>query len=132
MIFGIGTDILRIDRIEATYKRFGQRFVDRLLLPEEQQLFTMSKQPVRFLAMRFAAKEAVAKALGTGMGAGISFLQITVGRLASGAPVVSLSGRAKIRSEKLEINSWHVSISDEKEFAVAFVVAENSPDNRKK
>ena len=65
------------------------------------------------------------------MGAGINFSQITVGRLASGAPFVSLSGRARMRSEKLGINNWHVSISDEKEFAVAFVVAENLLDNKK-
>ena len=64
MIFGVGTDIVELSRIQETYDRFGDHFIDRLLMGEERELFEGIKWPVRFLAMRFAAKEAVAKALG--------------------------------------------------------------------
>ena len=133
MIVGTGVDIVKVERIESSINRWGDNFAGKILnLDELGKYHDYKSGKAGYLARQFAAKEAVAKALGTGMGAGIHFLQIPVGRLASGAPVVSLSGRAKTRSEKLGINSWHVSISDEKEFAVAFVVAENSPGNRKK
>ena len=65
MIFGIGTDILRIERIAAAHARYGERFARRILMPEELQGFGSSGNPVRYLAMRFAAKEAIVKALGT-------------------------------------------------------------------
>lgn len=66
MIFGIGTDIVELSRVQETYDRFGERFVDRLLMDEERLLFEKNKMPVRFLAMRFAAKEATVKAMGNG------------------------------------------------------------------
>ena len=71
MIFGIGTDILQIQRVASTYERFGERFVERLLLPDEQRFFAYTKNKVRFLAMRFAAKEAIVKAMGTGFSNGM-------------------------------------------------------------
>ncbi len=71
MIFGIGTDVLKVERVEQTWARFGEHFARRLLLDDEYRLFTASKRPVRFLAMRFAAKEAIVKALGTGFSNGI-------------------------------------------------------------
>ena len=71
MIFGIGTDILRIDRVESTYARFGQHFIALLLMPQEQALLARSKNTVRFLAMRFTAKEAIVKAMGTGFANGM-------------------------------------------------------------
>ncbi|HEU0224330.1 MAG TPA: holo-ACP synthase, partial [Steroidobacteraceae bacterium] len=64
MIFGIGTDVVRIDRIAAAHERFGRHFVERLLMPEELALFASSLRPTRFLAMHFAAKEAIVKAHG--------------------------------------------------------------------
>ena len=63
MIFGIGTDVVRIERIAAAYERFGAHFVERLLLPQERAAFDPERRPARFLAMRFAAKEAIVKAL---------------------------------------------------------------------
>jgi holo-[acyl-carrier protein] synthase len=132
MIVGTGVDIVKVQRIESALNRWGDNFAAKILTVEELGQYHHYKSGrAGYLARQFAAKEAVAKALGTGMGAGTNFLQIAVGRIDSGAPVVSLLGRAKIRSEKLGVNSWHVSISDEKEFTVAFVVAENSPDNKK-
>ena len=67
MIFGVGTDICELSRVQQTYDRFGEHFVKRLLMDEERDLFDKSKWPVRFLAMRFAAKEATVKAMGTGI-----------------------------------------------------------------
>ncbi len=71
MIFGIGTDLVQVERIAATWERFGDHFVERLLMPEERAIFDPNKRPARFLAMRFAAKEAIAKALGTGFRNGV-------------------------------------------------------------
>ena len=66
MIFGVGTDIVELSRVQATYDRFGDHFVNRLLMAAERELFERNRWPVRFLAMRFAAKEATVKAMGTG------------------------------------------------------------------
>jgi holo-[acyl-carrier protein] synthase len=71
MIFGVGTDILELSRVQETYNRFGDHFVERLLMEEEREQFARNKWPVRFLAMRFAAKEATVKAMGTGFRHGI-------------------------------------------------------------
>ena len=83
MIFGVGTDIVELSRIEATYERFGEHFVRRLLMDEELELFRKSKWPVRFLAMRFAGKEATVKAMvrdsPTGSGCVTSALPTTAG-----------------------------------------------------
>ena len=84
MIFGVGIDVVRLDRMERAYRRFGQRFVDRLLLPQEMSAFESNKRPARFLAMRFAAKEAVLKMLGTGLRRGITWRDIEVRRAEPG------------------------------------------------
>ena len=79
MIYGIGTDIVELSRVQETYNRFGDHFVNRLLMDEERELFAKNKWPVRFLAMRFAAKEATVKAMGTA-----SFRLSTVSRMSLG------------------------------------------------
>jgi holo-[acyl-carrier protein] synthase len=71
MIYGIGTDIVELSRIKKTYMRFGEKFTNRLLMPEEQSMYLQSRNPIRFLAMRFAAKEAIVKAMGIGFLNGI-------------------------------------------------------------
>jgi holo-[acyl-carrier protein] synthase len=124
VIFGIGTDILRIDRIEATYKRFGQHFVDRLLLPEEQQLFTISKQPVRFLAMRFAAKEAIVKAMGTGFSNGMWLRDSGVSPNKLGRPDIIFSARGKAKCIELGVAGGHLTLTDEAGLVVAVAVLE--------
>jgi len=80
MIFGIGTDVVQLARVEDIYARHGEHFVRRLLLPEEEAGFRAYKRPVRFLAMRFAAKEAIVKALGTGFAHGIWIRDVGIAR----------------------------------------------------
>ena len=80
MIFGVGTDIVELARVQATYDRFGEHFVRRILMPQEVELFRRSKHPARFLAMRFAAKEAIMKALGTGLAGGLSWQHMQLDR----------------------------------------------------
>ncbi len=125
-IVGTGVDIIEIDRIASSIDRWGIRFARKILMESELDRFKKyQSKAAAYLARQFAAKEAVAKALGTGMRAGVTFPQIGVERLESGAPVIILTGRALERSQKLAIDHWHVSISDEKDYAVAFIVAES-------
>ena len=93
MIFGIGTDVVQLERIEAVYARHGEHFVRRLLMPEEEAAFRAYKRPVRFLAMRFAAKEAIVKALGTGFAHGIWIRDVGIAPNAWGRPEVIWSER---------------------------------------
>ena len=93
MIVGVGTDIVQINRIEETLERLGEAFVARILTPAERLEFQSSANPHRLLAKRFAAKEAVGKALGTGIGQGISWQHIEITHNDIGAPSLRLSGR---------------------------------------
>ncbi len=123
MIFGIGTDIVEIQRIESALTRFGERFAQRLLGEAELAQFREFAQPSRFLAKRFAAKEAVAKALGTGFRHGIALDQITVANDDSGKPIVKLAGAAKNFASENRVSTIHLSLSDERHYAVAFATA---------
>ena len=96
MIFGIGTDILRVDRIEKTYAKFATRFVNHLLMPEEHAQLLRTARPVRFLAMRFAAKEAIVKAMGTGFAHGVWIRDVGIVQNAWGKPEVIYSARGEI------------------------------------
>jgi len=111
MIFGIGTDILRVDRVAVTYKRFGDHFVDRLLLPEEKKLFALSKNPVRFLAMRFAAKEAIVKAMGTGFSNGMWLRDSGVSPNSLGRPGIIFSERGRLKCKELGIATLPIGLS---------------------
>lgn len=121
-ILGIGTDLVSLARIEKLLDRFGTKLVDRILAPEEKAQYRQSASPTSYFAKRFAAKEAVAKAFGTGIGAHLAFNEISVTNLASGQPVVQFVGKAKDFVESLNIGHIHISLSDEKLFALAFVV----------
>ena len=125
MILGIGTDIVEIARIHDSVTRLGDRFVKRLLTPSELARYHEFKQvevAISYVAKRFAAKEAVAKALGTGIGRGLSFQHIEVSNDELGKPVVSVEPHG---NELLEQPvKWHLSISDEKAYAQAFVILE--------
>ncbi len=122
MIIGIGTDIIQIARLEETIERQGDRFVERILTPVEQAEYERRKRSPVYLASRFAAKEAASKALGTGIGRGVSFQQFEVTNLESGQPVLTLSGHAETLFKQRGGASVHISLSDEKDMAVAFVI----------
>lgn len=124
MIFGIGTDILQISRIRASLKR-TPRLPERILTPAELEKFRVSKYPDIFLAKRFAAKEAAVKALGTGIGRGISWQHFEISHDELGRPVMHLSGNAKDRADQHGLGRFHLSYSDEQEYVVAFVIAEH-------
>jgi holo-[acyl-carrier protein] synthase len=121
-VVGVGTDILAVARIEAVYERLGQRFVNRILTPSESDLWRQRGQSVNFLAKQFAAKEALAKALATGIAKGVGFQQLQILRSEAGAPVVELSGVARQRLLELGGTMAMVSLSDEQELILAFAV----------
>ncbi|MDG1304726.1 MAG: holo-ACP synthase, partial [Pseudomonadales bacterium] len=113
MIKGIGTDLVRTSRIANSLERFGERFAEKILASKEMTDFKSSKDKVKFLSKRFAAKEAVAKALGTGMGAGVHFKSIEVTHKLSGSPEVVLHGAAQRRANKLGVTDTYLSVTDE-------------------
>jgi len=122
MIFGVGTDIVELSRIEATYRRFGQHFVNRLLMDEERALFDKSKQPARFLAMRFAAKEATVKAMGTGFAHGMWIRDVGILNNDWGRPYIIWSPRGQRVCKTLGIGDGHVSLTDDAGLVLAFAV----------
>ncbi len=128
-IVGIGTDLVAVSRLEAMQRDHGDRLARRLLadseLGEYQRLMEAGPRPAAaFLARRFAAKEAAAKALGCGIGADASFRDLVVGHSAAGAPTLELAGAAARRADALGIRHTHLSISDERDYALAMVVME--------
>lgn len=121
-MISVGTDILKIDRIEAVVERLGDRFVQRILTQTEREEYNSSSQPNRLLAKRFAVKEAVAKALGTGIGRGVSWQDIQLEHNEDGAPQVKLSGGAQRVAAERGANRVEISLADEAEYVVAFAV----------
>ncbi|GED22977.1 holo-ACP synthase [Halomonas halmophila] len=124
MIIGIGTDIARVARFERAIERHGERFIERLLGEVERTGFEARDRSVNYLAKRFAAKEAFVKALGTGLRHGMNWTDIQVVNDSLGRPVLQLSGRAEALAAAAGVQRHHVSLSDEAELAVAFVVLE--------
>ncbi|OGB22833.1 MAG: holo-ACP synthase [Burkholderiales bacterium RIFCSPLOWO2_02_FULL_57_36] len=130
MIFGIGTDIIQIPRIEAALARNGERFAEKILGPEElekyrRRKFKVEARGIRFLATRFAAKEAFSKAIGLGMHMPMTWRAMQVLNVTSGKPVAVTSGALK---EFMDLHGLtaQVSITDEVEYAVAFVIVEKN------
>ena len=130
MIFGIGTDLVAIDRVAGTYRRFARHFVERLLMPAELERFELlaerDSRRVRFLAQRFAAKEAIVKALGTGFGHGVWIRDCGVLANGWGRPEVIWSTRGRQVALALGAGAGHVSLTDEGGFVVAVAVLEQS------
>ncbi|MBO9535928.1 holo-ACP synthase [Herbaspirillum sp.] len=130
MIYGIGTDILQISRVQAALGRHGDRFAEKILGPEEMQKYLRRKAKVeargiRFLATRFAAKEAFSKAIGMGMRMPMTWRAMQVLNAPSGKPVAVCSGALQEWMEQQGLSA-QVSITDEAEYAVAFVIVEKS------
>jgi holo-[acyl-carrier protein] synthase len=122
VIFGIGIDVLKADRIEQVYAKHGQRFVDHLLMPEEHAQLSRTRRQVRFLAMRFAAKEAIVKGMGTGFAHGVWIRDVGIVQNSWGRPEVVYSERgAKVR-DSLGIGEGHVTLTDEAGLVVAVAV----------
>ncbi|SFX62604.1 holo-ACP synthase [Marinospirillum alkaliphilum] len=124
MLLGIGTDLARIERFEALLQRRGDAIARRLLTPTEQQAMQQAASPAAYLAKRFAAKEALLKALGTGLRDGLSWQQLEVSNDALGKPLLQLSGKAAELAAAMGVQQIHLSISDERDMALAFVVLE--------
>ena len=125
MIFGVGTDIVAVARLGSLYERHGERALDRLLAPAERARFDSAADPACFLAKRFAAKEAFGKALGIGVATPATLPNIAVMNDALGKPYFEYAPELAHYLAERQLSA-HLSISDEKDFALAFVVLERA------
>jgi holo-[acyl-carrier protein] synthase len=128
MIYGVGTDIVKVDRIRESLSRFGERFVRRILTDAELLEYQASRWPERFLAKRFAVKEAVVKALGLGFRQGLALNLIGVVHDRYGKPDIVYTGQALDCVQGVGITKSLLSISDEQDYAVAFVILMGEPE----
>lgn len=124
MIYGVGTDVVEIERIEKALARFGERFAARILCEPELARFKTHRQPAAYLAKRFAAKEAFTKALGTGIHAPANWHGVWVNNLRSGKPVLEFSEPLKELLSRRRILHSHLSLTDERGVAMATVILE--------
>lgn len=124
MIAGVGVDIVEIRRMEESLARHGDRFAQRILSEAEFTEFQNNKFPAKYLAKRFAAKEAAVKALGTGFSNGISMQHVIVGHDALGKPELEFTHAAEQFILQKQITAAHLSIADETHYAIAYVVLE--------
>jgi len=122
LIAGVGLDLVEIERVADILAKSGDRFVDRVLHPDEDRARLASREGPAHFAGLFAAKEAVMKALGTGM-AGANFADIRIRHHESGQPWVELSGKAAERADSMGIAGWHLSITHSKTTAAAVAIA---------
>ncbi len=122
MIFGIGVDVLETKRIAHTLERFGSRFIDHLLMPQERAQLERTQRRERFIAMRFAAKEAIVKAMGTGFAHGVWIRDVGVVQNSWGKPEVVFSERGNLVRNGLGIGEGHVTLTDESGLVVAVAV----------
>lgn len=124
MIYGIGHDIVENQRIAKLLETAGDKFIQRILTPSEQRLMLTRTDKVKFLAKRFAAKEAFAKACGTGLRAPVLLLNIAILNDDLGKPYLELADELVEYLANLGISNWHISISDEKTLSSAVVILE--------
>ena len=124
MIFGIGIDMVEIRRIEDGLSRFGTRYAQRLLSASEFTEYSGHPRPAHFLARRFAAKEALVKAVGTGFRQGLFPRQISVQHDALGKPELRFSSQARTQLDRMGVSNSYLSIADERDYALAYVLLE--------
>jgi holo-[acyl-carrier protein] synthase len=127
MIYGIGVDLVKVGRIDDMLSRWGKRFIRRVYTEEEAEICYKRALPASAFALRFAAKEAFSKALGTGMRQGIRWRDIEVCHASGGQPVLKLHGKCHQICQSRNITGHHVSLSDEGDYGVAVVVLEKEP-----
>ncbi len=127
MIYGIGQDVVEIERMQGAWQRFGERFARRVLAASEWEEFAQAAQPARFLAKRFAAKEAFAKALGTGLRPPATLGNIAIEHDSFGRPSLCLAPVLEDFLRMSGVSSHHLSISDERSMAVAVCVLQRPP-----
>ena len=125
MIIGVGVDIVEVARVQALARQYGLRFARRILTDEELTEFDRRKQSSSYLATRFAAKEAVAKALGTGIGEQFGFHSVQIEHDPQGRPLLSFLDNASGLIDGLQVKNAMISLSDEKHYVVAMVVLES-------
>jgi len=125
MILGTGIDIIEVARIASSFEKFGERFVNRILLPSEIAYCLGHRRPAPFLAVRFAAKEAISKAFGTGIGAELSWQDMEVCRRESGEPYVVLHGKGAELFAARGAKKIHLSLSHTENYASAMAILES-------
>jgi holo-[acyl-carrier protein] synthase len=126
MIVGSGIDLVEIRRIHESVRRFGERFLNRVFTPAEQAYCLRKRSSAESLAARFAAKEAGAKALGTGISHGVTWLEIEVTREPGGRPVLQFHGRAAAMASHLRVTHCALSLTHTADLAMASVVLEDA------
>lgn len=126
MIHGIGSDIVDVRRIQESLDQHGRRLAERILASAELEEYDQNSSQAHYLAKRFAAKEATAKALGCGFRHGLSMKHICVTRDELGKPGLHFEAVAKQKSQQAGITSVHLTLSDERHYAIAFVVLETA------
>lgn len=121
-LFGIGIDVVEVERIRSSLEEFGEKFLDRIFTPAERAYCERQKRPEIHYAARFAAKEAVSKALGTGIGKDVSWLDLEVIRSEAGEPTIELAGNALEFAETKEISAIKISLTHAHHYAAANAV----------
>lgn len=125
MVLGLGTDLIEIERIQQSLDRFGERFTRKIFTEGEIAYCERKKHSAESFASRFAAKEAAAKALGTGISRGIQWKEIEVRRAPGERPTLHLTGRAAERAASMGVRNLQLSLTHSRDVAMAVVVAEN-------
>jgi holo-[acyl-carrier protein] synthase len=125
MVLGLGTDLIETKRMQESIDRHGKRFLERVFTSGEIEYCQRKKNSAESFAARFAAKEAGAKALGTGISRGVSWKEFEVRREASGRPTLHVSGRAREFAEAMGVKKMQLSLTHSRELAMAVVVAED-------
>ena len=124
MILGTGIDLIEVARIASSFEKFGDRFVNRILLPDEIAYCLSHRKPAPFLAARFAAKEAISKAFGTGIGAQLGWQDLEIRRKESGEPFVVLHGKGRDLFEARGAKSLHISLTHTENYAAVTAILE--------